>query len=60
MRQRTACLQHVTSLHRPLRPPRLPAQGQLLMLAMQLMEGGSLASALLDRELRERLRWQAG
>ena len=35
-------------------------QGSLLMLAMELMRGGSLRVALQDAELRRRLRWEAG
>ncbi len=40
-------------------PLRLPAQGQLLLLAMQLMRGGSLRAALLHPELKRRLAWSA-
>ena len=32
-------------------------QGQLLLLAMKLMQGGSLLAALHDQEARESLRW---
>ncbi|EFN58982.1 hypothetical protein CHLNCDRAFT_137604 [Chlorella variabilis] len=35
-------------------------RGSLLMLAMELMRGGSLRVALQDAELRRRLRWEAG
>jgi hypothetical protein len=33
------------------------AQGPVLMMAMELMEGGSLRAALVNEDLRERLRW---
>ena len=38
------------------RPP--PLQGQLLLVAMQLMLGGSLREALLDPQRQELLRWE--
>jgi hypothetical protein len=34
--------------------------GQLVMLAMQLMQGGSVYSALQDPHARQRLRWEHG
>lgn len=34
-----------------------PAQGDLLLVAMQLMMGGSLRAALVDPERRDMLHW---
>lgn len=38
-------------------PPPNPVQGELLLVAMQLMMGGSLRAALVDPERRDMLRW---
>ena len=35
-------------------------QGQVLLLVMELMRGGSLRAALQSPQKRERLRWEAG
>ena len=43
----------------PTHPPSLCAQGELMMVAVQLMLGGSLRGALLDPERQQQLRWEA-
>lgn len=51
------CLQTPRCLQSP--PAPLCVQGELMMVAVQLMLGGSLRSALLDPERQQQLRWEA-